>query len=250
MPTYVCSSEGQHPENITDEKTGKCPHWGQPGCALEPGQACEHRVIKHSEREVRAKEHVEQPEVLEQTHRMLKGLDIYELFADGILVSLKEATKIIRRLNPIGKRDESDPEAKQAWNEMWAYWTDLEAIEFDMAMLSSLFGDMNILHGKLKSQRQQMRAEIKKFRAKKAKNIRKSFGEGLRPGKASDKTVEQEVEVDEEVQELEDTLQKLFENCELLEAELTNITHHTNVLKKHRETLVLEKFGALAPSIK
>lgn len=237
MPTYICKSKGNHPEGLKNKNSGLCPMFDSEGhnCSLEPEKKCRFRQLLFSESEIHAKEHVEVPAQIEGVRRALSGLDLYEIFSETVYQAVHHAMKIIDKLNNSGEPSDR----KKAMS--WAYWQDPDAIEWDMAQLSSDYANIAGLHAKLKSELAAAHSAQKLFRSRKFSSVHKSFAQGVRSGKQTDKVIENEVEIDPEYQEVIGTVHKAEEAVRMLEAALTSIDKHIQVLKKRRETLVTER---------
>lgn len=242
MPSFRCASSGVHPKGVIDSESGKCPHFEDGVCGLEPTKSCTHRETVFTEREVAVREHVELPPSIKALKKDLQGLDIYELFSDKVHESVKMAMLIISKVNPVGKTKD-----KQKWVALNDYWNDGEQIECDMGQLSALLAHVGVLHAQLKSDCRSANSALKTFRAQKYNAIKRSFNDHVRKGKFSEKTIEIEIENDSEYQEVQNAMAEASRNEQILDAAMSGIKEHIQVMKKRRETLAMERMESGGP---
>lgn len=238
MPILKCGSKGKHPKGLADEKTGKCPHWYEDGtCNLEMNKPCVFQSKEFTETEIAAKEHVEKPEAIKEIKQSLDGFSSSSIVPTAsIKESVDLAMSLINKINPVGKTKD-----REKYSTMWGYWQDGVALEFDMGQLSSLLAHIAALHAEMKSKLKSAISASKAFRAKKYSNIKRSYSENLRKGKPSDKAIEYEIENDKEYKDMQEAITSAESAVMLLDAALSSINSHIQVLKKRRETLMMER---------
>lgn len=238
MGRMICKRGGIKPDGKTpcdafDKKKWVCTFSG----------SCELQEEQIDEEAIRSLEEVNVPgEIQGILERLKRRPDLFEILGTDIYAPIKEALKIVDKTCPLGKVKSDGGEGTNSINDIFRYWENPEAMQFDMGKLSALSVHIDTLASKMESDKERSERALSSAKAEKFLAIRTSFEAGIRvTDRITDGTINNMVKVDPQIKDLTEVMLKTSEAAQVFRNFYRAVDAHIQVMKKRVDSAREEK---------